>query len=1350
MLNENRLQLHHLRQRYSHQIIAKTASAIAIAIGCLVLLGWCFDVTLLKTGFVGGSTMKANTALCFILSGGALWLVGKGGRIQNTESRIQDSAKLRKAQQSSKFSLRISRGFAVTCATVAGLTLSQYLFGWNLGIDQLLFQDTSAEPTTLTPGHMGLNTALNFVLISSALILLGRKTEKSYKYAQLLTLVAGLISVQALIGHAYGVEVFYNTAPYTTAMALHTALTFTVLCIGVLWARADRGLMRLVTSTRPAGLLARRLLLAAIAVPLVLGWFIVQGEHAGYYDPAFAVSVFTLVVIVIFVVLIWQNADLNEHLNTERDRALGALRANEQKLLSFVDANIIGILFSDIYGNILQANDELLRIIGYTRAELLAGKVSWIDLTPAEYLYLDEQGIAEARARGACTPYEKEYIRKDGSRVSVLVGYVLLGEKREESVAFIVDLTENKQVLAALQQSEKRYRILAENVPQLIWISRSDGSVEYLNQRWFEYTGLQPHESLGWDSRQVVHPDDLPLTLAQWQTALATGCKIDVQYRLRRYDGVYRWHLGRGIPLLDEHGQIVQWFGTCTDIEDRYVIEQELRAANQRINNILESITDAFVAVDPQWRYTYVNSKAEQFLGKPQPELIGKNCWEVFPELLHSQAYIHAHQALAQQETITHEEFFPLFNKWFAISLYPSPGGLSIYFHDITRRKQAETALKVSEERYRQLIELSPEGIFIQYAGKFVFVNSSFVKLLGATDAAEIIGKSVIEFIHPEFKAAVVQRIHQLTVEKTPVPLMEQKWLRLDGSVFDAEVKSVPFTYQDQSASQAVISDISDRIAIQAALRESEQRFRFLAESIPQIVWTSRPDGWIDYYNQRWVDYTGMTLEETQGWGWSPVLHPEDLQMCIDRWTHAVATGEPYEIEYRFKRASDGQYRWHLGRAIPLRNQDGSISKWFGTCTDIEDQKQALAERDRLLASEQLARTQAETSNRMKDEFLAVVSHELRSPLNAILGWVQMLRTGRLNETMTAKALETIERNARSQTQLIEDILEVSRIITGKIRLNVRTCELVPIIESAIETVRLAADAKQIRLSSILDPAAGPISGDPERLQQVVWNLLSNAIKFTPKEGRVQIRLERINSHVEIVVSDSGIGIKPDFLPFVFDRFRQADSSTTRSYNGLGLGLSIVRHLVELHGGTVSVASAGEAQGTTFIVKLPCMAVIPVDASEPVRVHPTSGIGVAFDNPPMLTNVKVLVVDDEVDAREFVMTVLSECGATVKTVGSAAEALTAISQWKPDVLVSDIGMPETDGYALIRKVRWRSPPKASLSAADGGKIPAAALTAYARSEDRTRALKEGFQMHLPKPIEPAELATVVASLVGRV
>lgn len=722
--------------------------------------------------------------------------------------------------------------------------------------------------------------------------------------------------------------------------------------------------------------------------------------------------------------------------------------------------------------------------------DLRSGRISWINITPPEYLPLDEERIAEAQARGACTPYEKEYIRPDGSRVPVLIGYVLLGEQRKESVAFILDLSDRKQ------------------------------------------------------------------------------------------------------------------------------LEQERQAANRQITNILESISDNFVALDRDWRITYVNQATAKLNGVTPEEMIGRTHWEMWSWSLGTIVEQKYRQAIATGEATHFEALYEPLNIWLEVHAYPTADGLSIYFRDVTQRKLSE-----------------------------------------------------------------------------------------------------------------------------AAIRESELNFRNLADTMPLLFWTTRADGYHEYFNQRWYDYTGMTLEQTQGWGWSHLLHPDDRQRCLDIWNESLRTGNIYNIEYRFQRASDGEYRWFLGRALPMRDQNGDIVKWFGTCVDIHEQKLVIEERDRLLASEQLARTQAETSNRLKDEFLAVVSHELRSPLNAMLGWVQMLRTGRLNETMTAKALETIERNARAQTQLIEDLLDVSRIITGKLRLNVRSLQLAPIIEAAIDTARPAADAKEIRLQSVLDPAAGPISGDSERLQQIVWNLLSNAIKFTPKKGRVHIRLERINSHVEITLSDTGIGIKPEFLPCVFERFRQADSSSTRSYSGLGLGLAIVRHLVELHGGTVSVDSPGEGQGSTFTVMLPVIPVVRLKTEEE-RVHPTVSKGVPFDSPPALNNLRVLVVDDEVDTRDFITTALVDCGAQVKAVASAMEALPAIQQWQPNVLVSDIGMPLEDGYSLIRKVRLLPPHQ-------GGRIPAAALTAYARAEDRTRALQCGFQIHLPKPVEPAELVTVVASLAQR-
>jgi signal transduction histidine kinase len=393
---------------------------------------------------------------------------------------------------------------------------------------------------------------------------------------------------------------------------------------------------------------------------------------------------------------------------------------------------------------------------------------------------------------------------------------------------------------------------------------------------------------------------------------------------------------------------------------------------------------------------------------------------------------------------------------------------------------------------------------------------------------------------------------------------------------------------------------------------------------------------------------------------------------------------------------------------------------------------------------------ETQEASRLKDDFLATVSHELRTPLNAILGWSRMLRTNRFDAETAAQALETIERNAKAQAQLIEDLLDVSRIITGKLRLEIRPVEPVAVINAAIDAVRPAADAKHVHMETVLDPWAGIVSGDADRLQQVLWNLLSNAIKFTPKDGSVQIRLERVNSHVEITVSDTGQGIAPEFLPFVFDRFRQADSTLTRAHGGLGLGLAIVRHLVEMHGGTVDAASEGENRGASFTVTLPLRSIQhqeqePPEPQPPEPQHLEESVitaDVTFNCPPDLRGVRVLVVDDEEDARRLLVAVLEQCDASVKTCASVTEALAEIEKWGPDVLVSDIEMPGEDGYTLIRKVR-------ELESEREGRLPAVALTAHARAEDRMRVLSSGYQMHVPKPVEPAELAIVIASLAGR-
>ncbi|MEH1803910.1 hybrid sensor histidine kinase/response regulator [Nostoc sp.] len=531
--------------------------------------------------------------------------------------------------------------------------------------------------------------------------------------------------------------------------------------------------------------------------------------------------------------------------------------------------------------------------------------------------------------------------------------------------------------------------------------------------------------------------------------------------------------------------------------------------------------------------------------------------------------------------------------------------------------------------------------------------------------------------------------------------------------------------------------EILERQRILEILRQSEERYRYLAEAIPQLVWTTKPNGECDFFNQNWCEYTGLTLEESLGSGWLAALHPDDVQRADKVWSDAVKNNTIYNNEYRFKRATDGSYRWQLARGLPLKDEQGFVVKWFGTCTDIHEQKQILEERAHLLELEQVARAKAETANRIKDEFLAVLSHELRTPLNAILGWSKLLQTRRLDQTKTSEALATIERNATLQVQLIEDLLDISRILQGKLTLNITKINLKSTILSALQTMQLAAETKLIEVNTVFEPGVGQIMGDSTRLQQVVWNLLSNAIKFTPRGGKVEVRLQETDGYAQIILSDTGKGISADFLPFVFDYFRQADSTSTRKFGGLGLGLAIVRNIIEMHGGIVKADSHGEGKGAIFTISLPLLP----DASSRLTDEKNYPAFLATKSLP-LNDIRILVVDDDTDSRDFVAFVLEQDGAFVMTASCADEALQNLAEVKLDVLVSDISMPDMDGYMLIHEVRTRTPEQ-------GGQIPAIALTAFARSNDHEKALNAGFQMHLSKPLNPEKLIAAIVKLMER-
>ncbi len=460
-------------------------------------------------------------------------------------------------------------------------------------------------------------------------------------------------------------------------------------------------------------------------------------------------------------------------------------------------------------------------------------------------------------------------------------------------------------------------------------------------------------------------------------------------------------------------------------------------------------------------------------------------------------------------------------------------------------------------------------------------------------------------------------------------------------------------------------------------------------------------------------------------------IHEEDRPLVFAAIDRALASGEEYVAEYRVRTAT-GEERWLFARGQVEYDSAGNPVAFPGALADITDRKRAEVEREQLLARAQAAREAAEAANRVKDEFLAVLSHELRSPLNPILGWSKLLQSRKLDEAKTAQALSTIERNAKLQSELIEDLLDVSRILQGKLSLNIRPVNLARTIQSALETVRLAAQAKSIEVEVSLGSQVGQVSGDATRLQQVVWNLLSNAVKFTSAGDRVMVRLEQVDTQAQITVSDTGKGIHPDFLPHVFDYFRQEDGKTTRQFGGLGLGLAIVRHLVELHGGIVWVDSPGEGLGSTFTVRLPIMPIQP-------RVNLNRNPLEQFLN---LKGIQALVVDDDMDSREFVAFVLEQAGARVTAAASAGEAFEALTRSKPDVLLSDIGMPDMDGYMLMQQVRTLPPEQ-------GGQIPAIALSAYAGDANQRQALQAGFQQHIAKPVEPGELIQAIVALLAR-
>ena len=826
-------------------------------------------------------------------------------------------------------------------------------------------------------------------------------------------------------------------------------------------------------------------------------------------------------------------------------------------------------------------------------------------------------------------------------------------------------------------------------------------------------------------------------------------------------------------------------------------LSESMFRGRRRLEGLLHSIDEGFVVFDESWRYRYVNDRAAELLRRPASSMVGKALWDVFPDVVGTEIEANLRRASAGHEPVEFETFYAPYGRWFRTRVFPTLEGFSALLEDTTERKQAHGA----SLRLAAIVRSSEEAIVGKDLDGIIHAwNPAAERLFGFTEQ-EAIGRS-IRMIVPADRQGEEDEVLRRLRRGESIEHMETVRVRKDGTLINIALTVSPIRDADGRiiGASKIARDIGERLraeservrlltaeqAARARAESAERRATLLSESSAALsasldsATTLRTvsrlvvPGFADWCIVDLVTRE-TTLERVAVSGAGP--DTEALLSELQRYAPAWSSPQPSAQAVRSRTAivmpevtdetlvATARDAKHLAIMRRLRPQSAIAvpmvvrQRIIGAMTlvrttagrpyDTADiamaeelaRRAALAVDNATLYREaDQARAQAEGANRAKDEFLAVLSHELRTPMNAVYGWARMLQMGQIDAGTTPRALDAIVRNAHVQLQLIDDLLDVSRIISGKMRLDIRSVDIHRVLEAALDAVRPAADAKGLKLHALLDPSAGPVSGDPDRLQQVVWNLLMNAVKFTPRDGRIQLALQRVNSHLEIVVSDTGAGIRSELLPVIFDRFTQGESGSTRTQGGLGIGLALVRHLVELHGGSVTAHSAGEGKGATFTVKLPL--VVALVPSKDERAHPTAGQPVPAYHGPSLRGLRILVVDDDPDALDLIATILRRAEAEPMLCSSPPEALAALRSWKPHVLVSDIEMPGEDGYSLIRKVR-------ELAGPDGGQIPAVALTAYGRPEDRVRSLSAGYSMHVAKPVDPVELGVVVANLAGR-
>ena len=1051
----------------------------------------------------------------------------------------------------------------------------------------------------------------------------------------------------------------------------------------------------------------------------------------------------------------------------ERNRLHGEIEAERNRLRQILEQMPIGVVIAEApSGRLIFHNREAESL---WRHPLLSSD-DYQGYT--QYGALDEEGrpypaeeYPPARSLNSgevVKGEEMRYRRGDGTETFFSVDSAPISDpegRRVSVVTTFIDIAERKRAEEEIRESEERFSKAFRASPDGLVISRiSDGLILEANDSFVSLSGYDRGELIGKNTIDLGIFVDLADRERMVAILKEQNYVRDFEFMIKRKSGETRLITFSAEPL-ELHGEHC-WLTIARDITERKQAEEALRKSEERFAKAFLTSPDALVISRlADGAILEANDSFVSLSGYDRDELIGKSTIElgIFVDptdrqrmvaILEEQNYIRDFEFMSRRKSgetrLVNFSAEPLELRgercWLTIG------------RDITERKRAEEALRESEERFAKAFRASPVGLIItREADDFILeVNDSWGQTFGYT-SDEVVGKNWTWFdflVDPE----ECGRAREILEEQNSIRNFEIAAKRKSGETLLVRISTEPIEVRGEPCFVTIIHDITQRKRYEEALRMSEEHARRQLSYI-EAIYATAPVGlcFVDTdltflsINERLAEIDGKSVDEHLGRTVREVL-PDVADQIEPVCRRVIETGDPaLNVEESVAMAREPEiFRHFIASYYPIKS-GGRVLGVNVVVVEITERKKIEEELERLLSQEKSAREEAEAANRMKDEFLATISHELRTPLTSILGWARMLTGGGLTASQSHHALEVIAQSAQSQNRLIEDILDTSRIITGRLKLDAQPVVIEHIFQAAVDVIRPSAEAKGIALSAVVDEPDGVVVGDANRLQQAIWNLLSNAVKFTEKGGSVEARLGRAEGQVEIAVKDTGIGIDPRFLPHVFDRFRQADASSTREYGGLGIGLAIVRHIVEMHGGGVSASSSGKGRGATFKIRLPLISAQRLARPEGPRAEAPAEEKERkiLENGHRLDGVRVLLVEDNLDTLDMLRFIFDEFGAEVITATSADEALDALDRFRPDALVSDIAMPDRDGYDLIHDIRSREPER-------GGKIPAVAVTAYARAEDRVRVLAAGFQMHIAKPIDPDELIAVVASLTGHI